>query len=147
MSSDRSKVALFIDGANLYTTAKALGFGIDYDRLLKEFQSCGRLLRAFFYTTIIEGQENSSIRPVLGGDLVHHFGGGIAKHPLSPDIEDLNDTLRVGGDAREIGAVENRALQGTRLEQRLFRLLARGVIGTNEQIANDGTLRVAQGRD
>jgi uncharacterized LabA/DUF88 family protein len=58
-------MALFIDGANLYTTAKALGFGIDYGRLLKEFQSRGTLVRAFFYITIIEDQENSSIRPLL----------------------------------------------------------------------------------
>jgi hypothetical protein len=45
-------------------------------------------------------------------DLVHHFGGRVAQHPLGADVEDLNDALRVGGDAREVGAVENRALQG-----------------------------------
>ena len=80
-------------------------------------------------------------------DLVHHFGGRVAKHPLGADVEDLNDALRVGGDAREVGAVEDRALQGPRLEQRLFRLLARGVVGANQQIADDGVLRVAQRRD
>ena len=64
MSSD-GQIALFIDGANLNATAKALGFGIDYDRLLKEFQSRGTSVRAFYYTTIIEDQENSSIRPLL----------------------------------------------------------------------------------
>ena len=41
------KIALFIDGANLYATAKTLGFDIDYKRLLGEFQSRGYLLRAF----------------------------------------------------------------------------------------------------
>jgi uncharacterized LabA/DUF88 family protein len=30
-------MALFIDGANLYATAKSLGFDIDYKRLLSEF--------------------------------------------------------------------------------------------------------------
>jgi uncharacterized LabA/DUF88 family protein len=64
MPSD-GQIALFIDGANLYTTAKALGFGIDYDRLLKEFQSRGTSVRAFYYTTIIEDQENSTVRPLL----------------------------------------------------------------------------------
>ncbi len=58
-------MALFIDAANLYTTAKVLGFGIDYDRLLKEFQSRGTVVRAFFYTTIIEDQNNVLIRPLL----------------------------------------------------------------------------------
>jgi uncharacterized LabA/DUF88 family protein len=60
-----NKIALFIDGANLYATAKALGFDIDYKRLLKEFQSHGTLLRAYYYTAIIEDQEFSSIRPLI----------------------------------------------------------------------------------
>jgi uncharacterized LabA/DUF88 family protein len=63
--TDSSTMALFIDGANLHATAKALGFDIDYGRLLREFQSRGTLLRAFYYTTIIEDQEYSSIRPLV----------------------------------------------------------------------------------
>src|SRR5664280_733245 len=63
--SSTNKIALFIDGANLYTTGKTLGFDIDYKRLLKEFESRGTLLRAFYYTAIIEDQEFSSIRPLI----------------------------------------------------------------------------------
>ncbi len=59
------KIALFIDGANLYATAKALGFDIDYRRLLKEFQTRGYLIRAFYYTTLVENDEYSSIRPLV----------------------------------------------------------------------------------
>ncbi|WP_163893235.1 NYN domain-containing protein, partial [Proteus mirabilis] len=55
----------FIDGANLYATAKTIGFDIDYKRLLKEFQSRGYLLRAYYYTALIEDQEYSSIRPLI----------------------------------------------------------------------------------
>jgi len=65
MPSSSNKIALFIDGANLYATGKTLGFDIDYKRLLKEFQSRGTLLRAFYYTAIIEDQEYSSIRPLI----------------------------------------------------------------------------------
>src|SRR5262250_920913 len=65
MTVPGEKVALFIDGANLYATAKSLGFDIDYKRLLREFQSRGTLLRAFYYTAIIEDQEYSSIRPLI----------------------------------------------------------------------------------
>src|SRR5260370_22903774 len=65
MSSAFSKIALFIDGPNLYATAKTRGFDIDYKRMLKEFQSRGALLRAFYYTAIIEDQEYSSIRPLI----------------------------------------------------------------------------------
>jgi uncharacterized LabA/DUF88 family protein len=65
MAPQQEKSALFIDGANLYATAKALGFDIDYKRLLREFQSRGYLLRAFYYTAVIEDQEYSSIRPLI----------------------------------------------------------------------------------
>ncbi|HWP25547.1 MAG TPA: NYN domain-containing protein [Xanthobacteraceae bacterium] len=65
MSTHNEKIALFIDGANLYATAKTLGFDIDYKRLLREFQSRGNLLRAFYYTAIVEDQEYSSIRPLI----------------------------------------------------------------------------------
>jgi uncharacterized LabA/DUF88 family protein len=63
MSSD--KIALFIDGANFYATAKMLGFDIDYKRLLTEFQSRGVLIRAYYYTAVIEDQEYTSIRPLI----------------------------------------------------------------------------------
>jgi len=63
--SSPNKVALFIDGANLHATAKTLSFDIDYKRLLKEFQSRGNLVRAIYYTAIIEDQEYSSIRPLI----------------------------------------------------------------------------------
>ncbi len=64
MSFD-SRIALFIDGVNLHATAKALGFDIDYRRLLKEFQSRGKLLRAFYYTAVTEDQEYTAIRPLI----------------------------------------------------------------------------------
>src|SRR6202795_4411667 len=65
MAEFASKIALFIDGANTYAVAKTLGFDIDYKRLLKEFQGRGVLVRAFYYTAIIEHQEFSSIRPLI----------------------------------------------------------------------------------
>ena len=65
MPSSSNKIALFIDGTNLYSTARTLGFDIDYKRLLNEFQSRGTLLRAFYYTVLIEDQEFSSIRPLI----------------------------------------------------------------------------------
>src|SRR6201986_115167 len=65
MSSSTNKSALFIDGANLYATAKSLGFDIDYKRLLREVQSRGNLLRAFYYTAVVEDQKYSSTRPLI----------------------------------------------------------------------------------
>jgi uncharacterized LabA/DUF88 family protein len=65
MRANWNKIALCIDGANLYATAKTLGFDIDYKRLLIEYQSHGVLLRAFYYTAVIEDPEYSSIRPLI----------------------------------------------------------------------------------
>ena len=59
------RIALFIDGANLYATAKSLGYDIDYKRLLKVFRDRGRLVRAYYYTALAEDQEYSSIRPLI----------------------------------------------------------------------------------
>jgi len=65
MLDPREKVALFIDGANLYATSKAIGMDIDYRRLLKEFQSKAYLVRAYYFTALVEDQEYSSIRPLV----------------------------------------------------------------------------------
>ena len=65
MRRDGTTVALFVDGASLHATAKALGFDIDFRRLLAEFERRGTLLRAFYYTAVIEDRGISSIRPLL----------------------------------------------------------------------------------
>jgi uncharacterized LabA/DUF88 family protein len=59
------RVALFIDGANLYATAKALGFDIDYKRLLGFFRKRSRLIRAIYYTALMDDAEYSPIRPLI----------------------------------------------------------------------------------
>jgi uncharacterized LabA/DUF88 family protein len=61
----QDRLALFIDGANLYAAARALGFDIDYKRLLELFAKSGRLIRAFYYTALVEDQEYSPIRPLI----------------------------------------------------------------------------------
>jgi uncharacterized LabA/DUF88 family protein len=65
MRSSTNKVALFIDGANLYATSKSLGFDIDFKRLLQEYESRGTLVRALYYTSIIEDQEYTAVRPLI----------------------------------------------------------------------------------
>jgi uncharacterized LabA/DUF88 family protein len=59
------RIALFIDGANLHAAARALGFDIDYKRLLELFGEKGRLIRAFYYTALIEEQDYSPLRPLV----------------------------------------------------------------------------------
>lgn len=59
------RVALFIDGANLYSAARNLAFDIDYRKLLEEFKKAGRLIRAVYYTALVEDQDFSPVRPLV----------------------------------------------------------------------------------
>ncbi|GGB56470.1 NYN domain-containing protein [Roseibium aquae] len=85
MFDAREKVALFIDGANLYSTAKAIGFDIDYKRLLREFQGKAYLLRAYYYTALIEDQEYSSIRPLI--DWLDYNGYKVITKPVKEFVD------------------------------------------------------------
>jgi uncharacterized LabA/DUF88 family protein len=104
-----SNIALFIDGANLYATSKALGFDIDFKRLLNEFQSRGNLLRAFYYTAIVEDQEYSSVRPLI--DWLGYNGYSVVTK-ASKEFVDANGRRKIKGsmdielavDAMELAA-------------------------------------------
>lgn len=85
--AEQERIALFIDGANLYATAKSLGFDIDYKRLLKEFQGKGRLIRAFYYTALVEDQEYSSIRPLI--DWLDYNGYAVVTKPTKEFVDSL----------------------------------------------------------
>src|SRR4028119_1981978 len=81
----QQRIALFIDGANLYATTKSLGFDIDYKRLLKEFQTRGYLVRAFYYTALVEDQEYSSIRPLI--DWLDYNGYRVVTKPAKEFVD------------------------------------------------------------
>ena len=61
----QEKIGLFIDGSNLYAAARALGFDIDYKNLLLLFSQKGQLVRAYYYTALMEDQEYLPIRPLV----------------------------------------------------------------------------------
>jgi uncharacterized LabA/DUF88 family protein len=89
------KTALFIDGANLYATAKALGFEIDYKLFLKEFQGRGTLVRAFYYTTLLETDDYSSIRPLV--DWLDYNGYRVVTKPAR-EFTDSMGRRRIKGN-------------------------------------------------
>ncbi|MEZ5685763.1 MAG: NYN domain-containing protein [Paracoccaceae bacterium] len=73
------RLALFIDGSNLYAAAKALGFDIDYKLLRQEFERRGKLVRAFYYTALLENEEYSPIRPLV--DWLNYNGFAMRTKP------------------------------------------------------------------
>ncbi len=89
------RLAIFIDGANLYGAARSLAFDIDYRRLLDLFAKKGRLIRAFYYTTLIEDQEYSPIRPLI--DWLDYNGYSMVTKPLK-EYTDSQGRRRVKGN-------------------------------------------------
>jgi uncharacterized LabA/DUF88 family protein len=89
------RVALFIDGANLYATAKSLGFDIDYKRLLAHFRQKGQLVRALYYTALAEDQEYSSIRPLI--DWLDYNGFTMVTKPTK-EFTDASGRRKVKGN-------------------------------------------------
>ena len=85
MFDSREKIAMFIDGVNLYSTARALGFDVDYRKLLKEFGAKGYLLRTYYYTALMEDQEYSTLRPLV--DWLDYNGYSIVTKPVKEFVD------------------------------------------------------------
>ncbi|WP_135505892.1 NYN domain-containing protein [Roseovarius aestuariivivens] len=89
------RLALFIDGSNLYAAAKALGFDIDYKLLRAEFMRRGKLLRAFYYTALLENDEYSPIRPLV--DWLNYNGFTMVTKPAK-EYTDSQGRRKVKGN-------------------------------------------------
>jgi uncharacterized LabA/DUF88 family protein len=92
---EQEKVACFIDGANLYAGAKALDFDIDYKRLLQWLGTRGRLIRAFYYTAIVEEQDYSPIKPLV--DWLDYNGYKMITKPVR-EYTDSQGRRKIKGD-------------------------------------------------
>jgi uncharacterized LabA/DUF88 family protein len=91
----QEKLALFIDGANLYGAAKGLMFDIDYKRLLELFARKGTLVRAFYYTAVVENEEFSPLRPLV--DWLDYNGFAVVTKPAK-EFTDSQGRRRIKGN-------------------------------------------------
>jgi uncharacterized LabA/DUF88 family protein len=91
----QERLALFIDGANLYSAARGLNFDIDYRRLLEHFRSKGTLIRAFYYTALIEDQDYSPLRPLI--DWLDYNGYSVVTKPAK-EFTDAQGRRRIKGN-------------------------------------------------
>jgi len=89
------RLALFIDGSNLYAATKALGFDIDYKLLRSEFMRRGKMVRAFYYTALIENEEYSPIRPLV--DWLDYNGFTLVTKPAK-EFTDSTGRRKVKGN-------------------------------------------------
>ncbi|MCA1491049.1 NYN domain-containing protein [Sinorhizobium alkalisoli] len=95
MFDSREKIALFIDGANLYAASKSLGFDIDYRKLLSAFQKRAYLLRAYYYTALIDDLEFSTIRPLI--DWLDYNGYTVVTKPAK-EFTDAQGRRKIKGN-------------------------------------------------
>lgn len=91
------KVAILVDGSNLYAAARSLEFDIDYKQLLQWVAERGRLTRASYYTTIVESEDYAPLRPLV--DWLDYNGYRM----VTKTIKEYTDT---GGRKRYRGSVD-----------------------------------------
>lgn len=89
------RLALFIDGANLHAAARMLGFDIDYRKLREEFSRKGVLVRAFYYTAMLEDQEYSPLRPLV--DWLDYNGYTVVTKPTK-EFTDASGRRKLKGN-------------------------------------------------
>lgn len=97
------RVGLFIDGANLYATTKSLGFDVDFKRLLDLFAQEAHLVRAIYFTAILEDQEFSSLRPLV--DWLAYNGFSVITKPAK-EFTDASGRRKLKGNMDVEMAVE-----------------------------------------
>lgn len=89
------RLAIFIDGANLYSTIKTLDFEIDYRKLREFFMGKGRLQRAYYYTAILEDDDFSPIKTLV--DWLDYNGYHIVSKPAKRQ-KDRDGRLKTKGN-------------------------------------------------
>ncbi|MCK8783566.1 NYN domain-containing protein [Roseomonas sp. NAR14] len=89
------RIALFIDGANLYAASRTLGFDVDYKNLLAFFGQHGYLVRAYYYTAILETEEYSPLRPLV--DWLGYNGYAVVTKPAK-EFTDAAGRRRIKGN-------------------------------------------------
>jgi uncharacterized LabA/DUF88 family protein len=95
LSDERSeRLAVFIDGANLYAASRTLGFDVDYKNLLSHFRKQGYLVRAYYYTALLETDEYSPLRPLV--DWLGYNGYAVVTKPAK-EFTDATGRRRVKG--------------------------------------------------
>ncbi|MFC0808532.1 NYN domain-containing protein [Ensifer sp. P24N7] len=87
MFDQREKIVLLIDAANLFAASKALGFEIDFRKLLDAFRKRAYLLRANYYAALVEDQDSSSLRPLI--DWLDYNGYQVVTKP----VREFTDSL------------------------------------------------------
>ena len=89
------RIALFIDGANLYSASRNLGFDVDYRNLLEFFRRKAHVVRAYYYSAVRETDEYSPLKPLT--DWLAYNGYTLVTKPAK-EFTDAAGRRRVKGN-------------------------------------------------
>jgi uncharacterized LabA/DUF88 family protein len=103
------RLAVFIDGPALYYSSRALGFQVDFKRLLSYLERQGALMRAYYYSPLSEDGDFQTTRPLLDWldyngftvktKLVKEYDDGEGRRKLKRNI-----SIEIAVDALEIAS-------------------------------------------
>jgi len=89
------RTALFIDGTNLYSASRNLGFDVDYRNLLTFFRAKAQVIRAYYYSAVLETEEYSPLKPLT--DWLAYNGYTLVTKPAK-EFTDAAGRRRVKGN-------------------------------------------------
>ncbi len=89
------RLALFIDGASLYSVSRNLGFDVDYRSLLECFRTRSHMIRAYYYSALLETEEYSPLKPLT--DWLAYNGYTLVTKPAK-EFTDASGRRRVKGN-------------------------------------------------
>lgn len=140
------RLALFIDGANLYSASRNLGFEMDYKKMLAYFRAQGNLLRAYYYSALLDTDEYSPVRPLT--DWLSYNGYCLVSKPAR-EFTDSAGRRRVKGNMDVELAVDMLEL-APRLDHAVlfsgdsdFRRLVEAVQGKGVRVSVVSTVRTS----
>lgn len=85
------RIALFIDGANVYAAAKRLGWNFDHRKMLDYFSEYGTLHNAFYYTAVPMPLDDKQKRFV---DALTYMGYTVRTRPLRESTDENGEIYR-----------------------------------------------------
>lgn len=95
------RVAVFIDGPNLFSTAKVTGFEIDYKKMLAYFEDECVLARAYYYTAVADDPEEfSPVKPLI--DWLGYNGFTMVTKPMKEFTDETGRKRQKGNMDIEI---------------------------------------------
>lgn len=84
-SGGRERVAVFIDGANLHYAARGLAFQVDFAALLDFFGQSTYLVRAYYYTAMLETEDYNPVRRLA--DWLGYNGYRVVSKPAKDQMD------------------------------------------------------------